>query len=107
VLVLIEGQVRPGVVDELRAVMAEALPDARAADGCREIRVHTGQQDPSRWVWVERWASRQHYERYMGRRAEVGAVDRIGALFLGPLSIRFFDPVEALNGDSSTSDATS
>jgi quinol monooxygenase YgiN len=97
VLVLIEGQVRPESIEELRAFMEEALPEARMYEGCLSVEVYANQIDRSNWVWVERWVSRQHYERYMARRAEVGAVDQVAAMFRAPLSIRFFDEVEGLN----------
>jgi quinol monooxygenase YgiN len=95
VMVLLEVQVKPEAVDEIKAAMKQALPDTRAFDGCQRVTMYSNQDDPTNMVLVEQWDSREHYEKYLAWRTETGMMDQVGAILSAPPSIRYFDKVDA------------
>ena len=94
ILVLLQISAQPDKVAALKAAFGGLLPDTRAYDGCEGITVHTDQDDPTRIVLLERWASRGHYERYFAWRVERGDLDALGALTAGPPSISYLDDTD-------------
>ena len=93
--ILLELQVKPKAVDEMISFLKEILPDTRVYEGCQGIEVQQNQEDSSNLVMVEKWDSRQHYEKYLGWRTETGVMDKIGSMLSQPPSIRYYDLVEA------------
>lgn len=91
VTVLLDLKAAPGSVDKLKQLFVEILPDTRAYDGCEGLDVHLNQDDGDNLVIVERWQSRQHYEKYFAWRQETGLIDRLGPLLGAPPSIRYLD----------------
>ena len=94
VLVLLEAQVKPEDISDMKSYMAEILPDTRAYDGCQRIDVYFNTEDTSSMVGVEHWDSRAHHEKYMAWRTETGVMDKIGAMLAGPPSIRYFERID-------------
>ena len=94
VLVLVEGPVNPEHIADMKAYMAEILPDTRAYDGCRGVDLYFNMDDPGNMVLVEYWDSRAHYEQYVGWRTETGVMAKIGAMLAGPPSIRYFEKTD-------------
>jgi quinol monooxygenase YgiN len=94
-IVLLEIQVRPEAVDEMKAFLKKILPDTRAYDGCQGIDIYGNLDDTGNLVFYERWDSRQHYEKYLTWRTETGVVDQLGALLAAPPSIRYFERIDA------------
>jgi quinol monooxygenase YgiN len=95
VIVLLEAQVKPEAVDEIKASLKALLPDARAYDGCQGIDIYGNTEDRCNLVFYERWDSREHYEKYLAWRTETGVMDQLGAMLTAPPSIRFFERVDA------------
>ena len=81
VTVLLECAVKPDV--DLIAMMKQMLPDTRAYDGCEGVEVTQNQDDSNNIVLIERWASRDHYEKYVAWRTERGDMDTLGAYPFG------------------------
>jgi quinol monooxygenase YgiN len=94
-IVLLEMQVKPEAVDEMKAFLKKALPDTRAYDGCQGLDLYGNIDDTGNLVAYERWASRQHYEKYLAWRTETGVADQLGAMLAAPPSIRYFERVDA------------
>ncbi len=94
VLVLLEVQVKPEDISDMKSYMSEILPDTRAYDGCQGIDVYFNTEDTSSMVGVEHWDSRAHHEKYMAWRTETGVMDKIGTMFAGPPSIRYFERID-------------
>ena len=95
VLVLLEVQVKPEVIPDMKSYMAEILPDTRAYDGCQRIDVYFNTEDTGSMVAVEHWDSRAHYEKYVAWRTETGVMDKIGTMLAGPPSFRYFEKIDA------------
>lgn len=96
ILLLFELTAGPDRVDDLKAFLASSLDDTRAWEGCESITAHQDQDAPDRILLVERWTTREAYERYQAwrdsRAEEAGGVR---AMVAGPPARRFFDDVEA------------
>jgi quinol monooxygenase YgiN len=95
VTVLLELKVKPESVDTLKKLFKEILPDTRAYEGCRELKIYGNQDDAGNVVLVEHWDSRPHYEKYLAWRTETGLVDKLGSMLAGPPSIRYYEEVDA------------
>jgi quinol monooxygenase YgiN len=50
--------------------------------------------EPCTLVFYERWASRDHYQKYLAWRTETGAVNQLSAKLTAPPSIRYFEQVD-------------
>jgi quinol monooxygenase YgiN len=94
VVVLLEIQVKPGAVNEVKAMLKEVLPDTRAYAGCQGIDIYGNLDDTGNLVFYERWASRDHYQKYLAWRTETGAVEKLSAKLTGPPNIRYYERVD-------------
>ncbi len=94
VLVILEIQAKPENVSDMKSLLAEALPDTRAYDGCQGIDIYSNTEDSGNMVFIEYWDSRAHHEKYIAWRTETGDMDKFGAMLTGPPSIRYFEKVD-------------
>jgi quinol monooxygenase YgiN len=95
VLVVGDIQVKPEDVSNMKSLLAEALVDTRAYDGCQGIDVYSNTEDSGNIVLIEYWDSRAHHEKYLAWRTETGFMDKVGAMLAGPPSIRYFERIDA------------
>ncbi|MFC1942258.1 putative quinol monooxygenase [Chloroflexota bacterium] len=94
VLVLNEAQVKPENISDMKSYMKEILPDTREYSGCQNVEVYFNIDDANNMVLVEHWNSREHYEKYLAWRAEIGSVDIIVAMLAGLPTIRYFEKID-------------
>lgn len=94
-VVLLEMQVRPEAVSEVKAMLKEILPDTRAYAGCQGIDIYSNLDDGGNLVFHERWTTRDHYQKYLNWRTETGVLDKLGAKLAGPPKIRYYERVDA------------
>ena len=90
-VVLLEIQVKPECVEEVKAFLKEVLPDTRAYAGCQGIDIYGNLDESTNLVFYERWDTRDHYQKYLNWRTETGA---LGAKLAGPPSIRYYDRID-------------
>ena len=45
-------------------------------------------------IQVQRWDSKEHYQKYLAWRVETGVLGELEPLLAGEPSIRFFDPID-------------
>ena len=95
VTVLLEVQSKPKNLIELKSTLKNILRDTRAYEGCQGSDVIGNQDDSCNLVLIEKWDSRQHFEKYLGWRTETGALEALGAMLAQPPSIRYYDNVDA------------
>ena len=91
VTVLLELQAQGDKVDALVQTFKKILPDTRAYDGFVGIELVQIQDEPTNMVLIERWQTRQHYEKYLAWRIETGSLESLGAMLAGAPSIRYYD----------------
>jgi quinol monooxygenase YgiN len=95
VLVLLEVEVKPEAIADMKSYLAEILPETRAYDGCQGIDVYSNTEDTGNLVAVEYWDSRTHHEKYSAWRTEAGDMDKVGTMIAGPPNIRYFERIDA------------
>jgi quinol monooxygenase YgiN len=60
-----------------------------------EIRYVFSYRGYGKYILVEYWDSRVHYEKYAAWRTETGVMDKIGTMLAGPPNIRYFERINA------------
>ena len=95
VLVLLEVQVKPEAIVDMKSYLAEILPETRAYDGCLGIDVYTNTEDKGNFVAVEYWDTRTHHQEYSAWRTEKGDMEKISTMTAGPPNIRFYERIDA------------
>jgi quinol monooxygenase YgiN len=91
VIVLLEFQVKPEAIEGMKAMMKDVLPDTRSYPGCQGVDVGNDPDNPGSFVFCERWASRDHYEKYLSWRTATGMMDEFGSKLAGAPSVRHFN----------------
>ena len=94
-LVLLEGQVQPEKIGEMKQSLAEVFPSTRSYEGSQGIDGYFNMDDQGNMVILEKWGSRSQHEKYLQWRTETGVMDKLGSMLVGPPSIKYFDRVEA------------
>ena len=95
VLVLVEMEAKPEAAADVRSLAeTKLLPVTRAYEGCGSATMHVNQDVPEQLVFVQRWQSRGHYERYIEWRRGTGDLAPLADLLVGPLSVRYLDDVD-------------
>jgi quinol monooxygenase YgiN len=94
-MVLLEIQVKPEAVNDVKSMLKAILPDTRAYAGCQGIDIYGNLDDGGNLVFYERWESRDHYQKYLNWRTETGALAKLGAMLSGPPKIRYYERVDA------------
>jgi quinol monooxygenase YgiN len=93
-IVVINGlTLLPGKLDEALAVFAALLPDTRAFAGNEGATMHVQQDDPTRLLLVERWATREDFEAYVAWRKSQAAGHTSG-LYAAPPDPRVYDVLD-------------
>lgn len=91
VLEVFDSHVKPEKIADVKALLAEALPDTRAFDGCQGIDVYFNTEDATNMVFVVLWDSKAHFEKYSAWRTETGFGEKFGPMLAGPPNVRFFE----------------
>jgi quinol monooxygenase YgiN len=95
VTILLEIQVAPENVEEVKKIVQEMLPETRLYDGCISLYAIQNLDDPGNVVLVQKWQSREHYERYLAWRAETRVSDAMVARAEVTYNIRYFETLDA------------
>lgn len=95
VLVILEGQVQPEKIDELKSSLAGLFPGTRAYDGSQGIDAYFNMDDKGNMAILEKWESRGHHEKYLQWRTETGVMEKLGSMLIGPPSLRYFERADA------------
>ena len=72
IITTIEFRATAGKRDALVEKMLSILPDTRSYDGCESITFVENEETEGSFLLVERWASRDHYDKYRAWRKETG-----------------------------------
>ncbi len=93
-VVMLEIQIKPECVDEVKAFLKEALPDTRAYAGCQGVDIYGNLDESTNLIFYERWESRGHYEKYLSWREETGVLKELGSKLSKEPSIRYYDRID-------------
>ena len=95
VTVIVEIRAKKDTGNNLVSTFKKVLPLTRDSDGIISIELVQNQDDPDVLVFIERWETRDHYEKYFAERTEAGALETLAELIEGELNIRYFDQTGA------------
>ena len=95
VVILVEMQVKPEAVAEVKGLLKQILPDTRAYAGYQSIDIYDNLDHAGDLVFYEVWESRDHYQRYLAWRTDTGMLAKLGEKLSGPPKIRYFERVDA------------
>jgi quinol monooxygenase YgiN len=94
VVVIIDLRTKPEHAASVKALLHGALPDILGFDGCLSAALHVNQDDNANLMLIERWTSREHFEKYRAWRAARGDHANLVSMLVGPLMVRAFNVVE-------------
>lgn len=80
---------------DARAVMARVLDETRAFAGCEGVQVLVSADAPTRWLVVERWASKEADSEYRAWRAGDGAIKDLGPTLAGRPTLTYWESESA------------
>ena len=95
VTVIVEIRAKKDTGNNLVSTFKKVLPFTRESDGIISIELIQNQDDPDALIFIERWKTRDHYEKYLAERTEAGALETLAELIEGELNIRYFDQTGA------------
>ena len=95
VTVVVEIRAKKDTGNSLVSIFKKVLPLTRESDGIISIDLVQNQDDPDALIFIERWETRDHYEKYLAERTEAGALETLAELIEGELNIRYFDQTGA------------
>ena len=95
VSVLLEGELKDGLVDEFVEICRGAYLVTRAYDGCQGINLTLNVENKNNFVMTEVWDTKEHYEIYLAFRTDEGTVAAIQSMCQNDVSIRIFDITDA------------
>ena len=95
VTVVVEIRAKKDTGNSLVSIFKKVLPLTRESDGIISIELVQNQDDPDALIFIERWETRDHYEKYLAEKTEDGTLEALAELIEGDLIIRYFDQTGA------------
>ncbi|MCV7191278.1 putative quinol monooxygenase [Mycolicibacterium brumae] len=91
--VIMEVTLKDGAEQDFRDFMLEIMPDTRAYPGAVNVEFTRNADNPNELMMVEKWDSREAYEKYLAWRMEGGVMARMADTFasFGLSMVRFFE----------------
>ncbi len=87
-LVFVDLKPKPSELDSMLSYIREIIADTRSFDGCHEMLLYL-EGEGEGVMFVERWESQAHYDKYLAWRIETGVMEKLGAMLDSPPIIRF------------------
>jgi quinol monooxygenase YgiN len=94
IVVLLEFRVTAEAVEETKKFFSKILPDTRVYPGCDGLDVYSSADDPTIFVFHERWHSKEQYQKYSAWRTETGSMDEFAKKLVGPPVVRYLDRLD-------------
>ncbi|MCD0447907.1 antibiotic biosynthesis monooxygenase [Actinocorallia sp. API 0066] len=91
--VVFELHVKKEHVDNVRQWFVDKLPGTRAFRGNVSVEVVREQDDPTKFVFMEKWNERKDFEDYLAWRVEEGTVAELAEMLEGDIDFRYFEPL--------------
>ncbi len=89
--VIFEMRVKPECMSQLISWMSSTLEASRNYEGCSNLSVAQNQDDANEIIIIQRWETREHYEKFLTWRKETGVFGTLVAMADKEPRLRFFD----------------
>jgi quinol monooxygenase YgiN len=99
-LTILDVSIKPDRVDTMHALMARMVEGTRTFEGCLDFAAYTSVDDPTSFVFVERWVSRAHHERYSAWRADQDDSKVFAEICAAAPIIRYLDEIIPSEGSA-------
>lgn len=97
VIVTMNMKLKPEAADGFCGVLPEMIKDTAKRPGFVDIQIVRHKDDPNNVLFVERWATEQHYHDYIAWRTERGDMDGVAAVLADAPKLDFW-PTTAAKG---------
>jgi quinol monooxygenase YgiN len=87
VVVVATIEVKPGTEDQALAAFSTSIPPTHEEEGCLGYALHQDRQDPTRFVFVEQWASEDALNAHAKTPHLRELFGTVGELVTGPPTI--------------------
>ncbi len=84
---------RAGKEDDAAEALGGLVAPTHAEDGCLLYSLHQGAADPTRFAFVERWASQEHLNAHLGSPHIAAVLARADELLSEPPDIVVYSPL--------------
>lgn len=91
IVVLLDFRVKADAVEDSKKFFRKILPETRAYTGCQGLDVYSNADDPTNFVFHERWQSKEHYQKYFAWRTGNGSMEEFGSKLAGAPTVRYFN----------------
>ncbi len=93
--VIARAKARPGSEKELEAAVMEAVSPTHAEEGCIKYALQRSVEDPSLFVIVERWKSKEALDKHLASAHIAALFTKLPPLLAAPPEIQAFMSVPA------------
>ena len=94
IFVILQLKIKKGLESECIEELNILLKDTRAYEGCKALYFVQNQNDLSNLEFIEKWDSKEHYEKYLQWRVESGVMGAFSSKYLDEEPVwRYFDLV--------------
>ena len=94
IVVLGSARARPGKEDDARQALRNLIVPTHGEDGCILGALHEGIDDSARFAFVERWASRENFDRHLRSPHVSACLERVDELFADAPDIVIYKAIE-------------
>lgn len=80
-------------IDEARSAFADLVRATLAEPGCELYDLVVNPDDPTTWLMLEKWTSREAWDAHMRTEHVIAHNATADAFLAAPAELRFYDPV--------------
>jgi quinol monooxygenase YgiN len=92
IVVVARGQVKPGSESAAEKAFLEVITPTHQESGCLRYALHRGLDDPSLFMMIERWSSREALNEHLATPHVARLFEALGELLAGPAEIVVLEP---------------
>jgi len=89
--IIVEARLKEETLEEAKQFFIDNLPDTRNFDGNQGISMNLDEDDSTLMFLVEKWESKEHYEKYHHWREGNGSLDQIRSFLDGKPKRNFIE----------------
>jgi quinol monooxygenase YgiN len=99
VVVVARGKVKPGSEAAAEKAFLDVIGPTHRERGCIRYALHRGLDDPSLFVMIERWSSREAVNEHLSTAHVSTLFEQLGSLLAAPAEIMVLEPISVHTGE--------